>query len=407
MPIIWKKSKKFRPEVILNRIDGIRTVSPTGGVSYSGFDLYDALPALQSMLEFPPSASDVQKLALMRKALGTITTKLTPETLIFEINKHLVAQLATKSTTYHILTSLSLNPTGLARRIKIEGATINFLTGQYPKKYSHRANTIAEVRPPVEPTAANYCRVIVSVIAKTPFGAITKALRALDAQRAIWCLFGNSGMEIIGQEWKPINVVRLGSEHTIHHPDGSMANGEVWFEPNYAVASIYRPSRLLDFRKNTKWAMRRLTSAQYGTALTEALLRYVRALDERDQNNAFIKLWGAVESITSPEVAKYDLLIQRCSFLFNDTQYHKQILEHLREYRNSSVHAGDQNELAKSHCFQLQYYFVQLFLFHLRNGQVFSSLDEANQFLDLPPDKAKLLARQRMIQKALKFVSGI
>ena len=153
--------------------------------------------------------------------------------------------------------------------------------------------------------------------------------------------------------------------------------------------------------------MRRLTSAQYGTALTEALLRYVRALDERDQNNAFIKLWGAVESITSPEVAKYDLLIQRCSFLFNDTQYHKQILEHLREYRNSSVHAGDQNELAKSHCFQLQYYFVQLFLFHLRNGQVFSSLDEANQFLDLPPDKAKLLARQRMIQKALKFVSGI
>ena len=39
---------------------------------------------------------------------------------------------------------------------------------------------------------------------------------------------------------------------------------------------------------------------------------------------------------------------------------------------------------AKNHCFQLQRYFRQMFMFHLNGAGKFASLEEAHSFLDLP-----------------------
>ncbi|OGT02714.1 MAG: hypothetical protein A3F73_14025 [Gallionellales bacterium RIFCSPLOWO2_12_FULL_59_22] len=407
MPISWKKkNKNLKPAVILNSIEAIRTVSPEGRISFSGFELDDALPALQSMLEFPPAAIDVDKSVLVWKALSSITTKLTPATFESAINTVFTAQNATIDSDYHILTSVSFNPNGLNRRTTIDGSTIRLLDTEFPKKYgSNRIEAITRAKIPVDPTPKGYTRGIIHVRAKNPYGAITKALRTIDLQRAILCLLCNYRMEYRGIEWIPINVVRLGGCHTVHYPDGKMAAETVWFEPNYTEAPIYRPAQGSVLQKNLSNCLRRLFKSNYAAQLSDALLRYVRALDERDQNNAFIKLWGAVEALTSPGEAKYDLVIRRCSFLYRDTLYHRQILEHLRECRNQSVHAGDQSDSAKIHCYQLQTYFYSLVFFHLANVHEFASLDEANQFLDLPTDKDTLLKQKRMRLKALRFVS--
>jgi hypothetical protein len=212
-------------------------------------------------------------------------------------------------------------------------------------------------------------------------------------------------MEFSGQEWNPINAIRLGSVHTIHNPDGSAATQEIWFEPNYVQARIFTHGKVDVLRKNSANATRALSRCSYSAALSEALLRYVRALDERDQNSAFIRLWGALEALASPNVASYDKVVRRCSFLFRDTQYHRQILEHLREYRNQSIHAGDQSDEAKTHCFQLQLYFYHLVGFHFANVGFFGNLDEANAFLDLPSNKAALLRSRQLVNKALRFVT--
>ena len=406
MRISWKKkNKNLKPAVILNSIEAIRTVSPEGRISFSGFELDDALPALQSMLEFPPAAIDFDKSVLVWKALSSITTKLTPEAFESAINTVFTAQNAPIDFDYHILTSVSFCPNGLNKRTTIGGSTIRLLDAEFPRKYGNRIEAIARAKIPVDPTPKGYTRVVIHVRAKNPYGTVTKVLRTIDLQRAILCLLCNYRMEYRGIEWIPINVIRLGGCHTVHYLDGKMATETVWFEPNYTEAPIYHLPQDNDLQKNLSYGLRRLFKSKYAAQLSDALLRYVRALDERDQNNAFIKLWGAVEALTSPGEAKYDLVIRRCSFLCPDTLYHRQILEHLREYRNQSVHAGDQSDVAKVHCFQLQRYFYNLIFFHLANVYEFASLDEANQYLDLPPDKGTLLKQKRMRQKALRFVS--
>ena len=407
MPITWKKSKNLKPAVILDSIAAIRSVNPGGAPSFSGFGLEDDLPALQSMLDFPVVANEVQRSTLVWKALASISGELTPKTFLAAINDTLSQQIATREAQFHILTALSIAPQGLPAQTRIDGSTLKLLNKPYPRKYAARVSAVAARRLPVESTPDDYCRVIVTVTAKSYFGAMTKALRTLDIQRAIWCLMCNSQMEIIGQEWNPINVIRLGSIHTVHNPDGSLASQEFWFEPNFKRALIFRHDRVDMFRKNSTFALRALSRCPcpYKSALTDALLRYVRALDERDQNTAFIRLWGAIEALTSPGFANYDQIVRRCSFLFRDRQYHQQILEHLREYRNQSIHAGDQSDKAKTHCFQLQLYFYHLIWFHLENVGFFTSLEEANAFLDLAPSKTTLLRSRQLVQKAIRFVS--
>ena len=107
--------------------------------------------------------------------------------------------------------------------------------------------------------------------------------------------------------------------------------------------------------------------------------------------------------LTIPSGSNYDLLTRRCAFLFSEYEYHHQVLEQIREYRNSNVHTGEENDQAKSYCFLLQKYFRELVHFHLRQPEKFNSLDETNGFLDLPTSKSKLLDKKQLIERAIVF----
>lgn len=156
-------------------------------------------------------------------------------------------------------------------------------------------------------------------------------------------------------------------------------------------------------RKNSRWALRQISASSYSECLISALIRFVRAFDERDANTAFLRLWGALEALITPGQADYGKMVQRCSFLFREHDFYRQLLEHLRECRNANVHAGEESERARTHCFQLQFYFSNLIWFHLGNARYFHSLDEANFFLDSPVNKEELKRRLQLARKAVRF----
>ncbi|MBZ0255691.1 hypothetical protein K8I31_06490 [bacterium] len=244
---------------------------------------------------------------------------------------------------------------------------------------------------------------------KNTNAAFTKALESLDILRAIWCLFFNPFTEwyslLFGKQWVPINTIRLGGVHTIHDAKGKLCSEKVWYEPNFCKTTPYQPNQSGPLCNNIKWALESLNSSKYKSVIRDSMLRYVRALDERDQNVAIIRLWNALEILASPNEGNFDKISKRCSFLFTERNYHEQVIEHLREYRNRNVHSGDQDENSKNICYQIQYYYSQLILFHLRNASFFNCLEEANNYLDLPSNLDSLNKRKKIIEKAIMFVS--
>lgn len=407
MPINWKSEKRFKPAVILGKIDAVRTVNPNGGASFSGFDLEGYLPALHSMLQFPDAASEIDSSALVWRGLTKVKGPLTPAEFLAAVNDELSALLASREERYKLLTTISLHPQDIPKTVSTLGVRMHFLRGEFPSNFLGPRGDLIQNHPlQIAKSSLNYCRVVVSLKAKSTATAVNKALRALDLQRALWCLMANPGMQITFgfASFKPINLVRLGGRHTLHLMNGKPATDSIWFDPAYLEAPIFRFSKPAVVRKNSLWALKRIAVSAYKDQLVSALIRYVRALDEQDSNTAYIRLWSALESLATPGVADYERLIRRCSFLFKDITYHRQILEHLREYRNESVHAGEQSETARTLCYQAQLYFHTLIWFHIRNANFFNSLEEANTFLDSSVDKNRIKRQIELARKAIKFI---
>jgi hypothetical protein len=408
MPVKWKKTPRFKPELVLKRIVAVRTRNPEGkGASFSGFDLDYSLPLLHSMLDFPLVARDMDHANLIWKAIAYDPEELTKESFLKELNKQLSAELSQRDEKFHILTSVSFDSQAEIGTTTIENVRIQFLGPNYPRKFS--APRLAGIKDakyhkiPATESPQNYKKIIATVTAKKPALALNVAVRAIDLHRALWCLFCNTQMEIIGRSWIPINSIRLGGIHTVHNNDGSMATEEIWFEPHHFHPDPYKPKDTESVRAQVRLTLRRLKLCPYRNDIVEALLQYVRALDEWNQTTAFTRLWGAVERLSSPGHGDYDAVVRRCAFLWNDSVFATQTLEHLREYRNSCIHAGSESTQAKTYCFQLQQHFRPLVFFHIGNAGRFQTLQEANNFLDMPANLEALRELQKTVARARRF----
>ncbi|MFH1891488.1 MAG: hypothetical protein ABIK83_02250 [Candidatus Zixiibacteriota bacterium] len=407
MPVNWKKNKKLKPDIILKKIDSIKKVSDGEVVRYSpAFEFSEAMAALHSMIEFPPGMMGLDHEYLLDKAVSDAIRagELTVQAVEKALNALVKNQLAARMERFSVLTSISVQRQFPFKVVHIDKVRIRILDGNYPQKYAGRRNLVRRMGDRLDQKSWNYRNVIAYVESKSAEQAVGECFRAMDIQRAIWGLFANSSWEMLDDSWNPINKIRLGQVHTVHKRTGKPATDKMWHDPNFVPNKLFS-SNSPNFSKNCKWVASRLAECRYSDTVKEALLRYVRALDERDQNTALIHLWSALESLTVPLHADYDLLTRRCSFLFRERDYHHQVLEHLREYRNQNIHSGFQSERVRSNCFQLQYYFINLIVFHMKNVAEFGTLDEANQFLDLPHGKRTLENRKRLIEKAIKFVS--
>lgn len=402
VPAKWRG--RFRPEVPLRRIAAVRTRDASGRASFSGWDLDQSLPLLHSMIEFPPAARELDHANLIWKAVANDPGTLNKASFLEELNRQIALELATREETFHVLTTVSLDGRLKLGAVQIDGVRLRFHGQNFPRKFRHDRKSLLE-RPgsPAKEAPDAYQRVIATVVAKSPSAAFSAASRAIDLYRSLWCFFSNTQTELIGQTWMPINVARLGPAHTVHQQDGRSGIEEFWFEPHQILARPYGPNNAADVEAEVRKVLKLIKQGNYADDLFESLLMYVRALDEWNQNTALMRLWTALERLCSPGVAVYDDVIRRCAFLWDDVDFATQTLEHLREVRNASVHRGKDSKDAKSYCFQLQQQYRALVRFHIGRSRRFRSLQEANEFLDLPPGIEDLRRRAGVTRVALRF----
>lgn len=406
MPIKWKSPDKFKPSYIIDHIASVRTYGEDGKSSYSDLVVDECIPTLHSMLHFPPAAAEIDQETLVWRALNRAGKELTAETFLKAANDELNTRLATKESQYVILTTISFSSNNFIKTTKIFGCEIKFLQRDFPKKFiKNRQNIIKQFTTVTTETPPNYCNILIKARAKSPNVAFHKAMRAIDLTRALMCLMANSRMQItFGRpSHEPINEVRPGSQHTVHFEDGKSARDSYWYEPYFKPKSPYTPDKPEVMSKNIRWALKKIEQSNFGKEITSSLLMFVRGMDLYDHNAAFLKMWGALEALTTPKIADYDKLIRRTSFLFKEVEYHRQVLEHLRAYRNANVHIGEESENAKIHCFQLQTYYRAVVWFFIHNAKKFPNLEDIGAFLDSPPDIDILEERLKYLKKAIKF----
>jgi hypothetical protein len=407
MTIKWKSRKGIDPQALLVRLNQIISIGDGGTVSFKDFDYFDINAALISCIEVPEKIrDDIDVEVLLSGAIRSVALlgALSKDKVIKSINELLREQLSVRPVDYDLLTSLSINGAMPFKTITVGEAQVRILRKSFPRNYSSRAKIVKESGAGYAVENSGYMPVIVRVKSRSIQGGAAKAFAALDFIRGVIVVFSNSGMEIsFGNSYKPINKVRLGRIHTLHKRSGEAATDMFWHDPAFVETKIFTHDKPESFSSDFKSLVSAIRRCPYYPALMEGVVRYVRALDEADPDVVVVKLWGAIEAIAIQEDAKYDQVVRRCAFLFDEVEYHRQMLEHLREVRNASAHAGAQSTKAKVACFQMQRYFRTLLVFHGRHAGKFKTLSEANQFLDLPVDKDQLVEKKRLIDEALRF----
>jgi hypothetical protein len=100
------------------------------------------------------------------------------------------------------------------------------------------------------------------------------------------------------------------------------------------------------------------------------------------ERSTFVRLWGLLEALTATHHHKE--VIARVLPMVKDEHkdFHRQILKHLNQYRNRTVHAGHETRAVDSLLQQLRFCTEKLIEFHLSAVPAFMSIDDAVDFLD-------------------------
>jgi len=402
MPIKWKSNKKLKPDVILKKISE----------SSDFFQKHEAETALFTMIDFGCDLSSTTKKSFFNKALfeSKESNCYSNEKVLARLNKELKNYNKNTKKEFTLLTSLSLTGLCPIQKINLNGCEIRFVIGDFPKKYNSRQSLQKDWNGIFAGLSDYDCKVLVKTKAKLPEEAVHKALEAVDIFRAFMCIYSSPMMQIklsSSSKLIPINKILFGGLHSLHGSNGKLEVDYFWYEQNFNRVTEYSTTeeKYSRFKSNCIKSLKSLSESKYDSKIKDALIRYVRAFDDSDRNSVIIKGWGAIETLVAPGENNCDAISKRLSYFFLEREYHKQIIEHLREYRNTTVHAGEALDDADTHCYQLQFYFNRLIQFHIGTARFFESLDEANQYLDLPLDLNVLKRKKQLIDKAIKFIA--
>ena len=409
MPAKWKNG--FDPKVILDKFSKIRKLS-TENASFDSFEYHDYIAVLKSMIELDENISSEVGQGLIIRGFHEAAKKkeLKIYDVLSEINKAIREHNAKPDKAYRLLTTLNINSNNNLPNFIINGCNVRFyssLPSKYRKARCEVINSVSSWLIDKDESFSYF--VVAKTLAKTEHDAANNMLDAIDLLRGIWNLHINKLLVIsFGGRQKPINQITLGALHTLHKDDGSIATDTYWYDPEHfknhtKVDFLNNSYKTLEFTKKVRG---KLKTSRYKIEVESAIIRYVRALDSQDHNISFIKLWGVLEYLTSTLRDSYDKTIKRTVFHYADRDYHKQVLEHLRQYRNKSVHFGTGESDIQTHVYQLKRYVELLLRFHIENHFKFDSISQAAKFMDLPPDIIDLKMKISICQSGLKYLGG-
>jgi hypothetical protein len=405
--------KEYDPEALVAHLEELRIVDEgRGEVAFKG-SLYldDVVTVLQRAVDFEGDVPERDLTGIVNRALfrAAKAGPLQPEPLLGEISRGVQDFLEKPEKEFVLATSLSgfsiwPAPSGLDGEPEVSGCRIS-LAPALPEhlREGHEAAKVRMRRyvfgkyPDSVSSGSGYTAAWISTMGRSVHEAAERALEALDLRRAIW------NFSLNRQQWKrdtlerrpPVNRVIPGPVHSLHHPDGSLASEIDWYEHDYVEPIPREKSRERWKRAEREDGKIRkgLAASAYRDKIAGFLKRYTRALDTREWESAFVRLWGLLEEITGTRATDdHQVTVSRAAFLYDaqERDLHEQVLRHLKNYRHGSVHAGEDSEAIETYLYQLKRYVEDLMEFHLmshpKSDQGFGSFDEAIRFLSQPTD---------------------
>ncbi len=410
---VWKK-REHNLEWLPDKLKQLKTLG--GGDLLERFQLE---AVVLTMLEFEPDVPEPERQGFVRQAIiaAEQAGKYTPGYVLGEVTRREKNFLALPRRQFVLATHISLQPTALLPTFRLDGATFTF-NYRLPRRFS-------AARSPLTPGAEQYLRdgltdgryqaVRVTLTARTPEEANEQAQRRLNLLCALLNFPLNDTRMLQDRLTfglrKPVNRIRAGNMYTIHDPNGRLAREHFWYDPQAQRVESPKPLKDKDRYLRTVHDYRdALNTSRYREFLVHALVRYTAALDRADYDASFFKLWSLLEHLTVVPRADYDKLVKRVTFIFDEPEYHRGILTHLRSRRNQAVHNDDQTDTSQTLMLQAKFYVHALLRLHLFHRPRFRSPEEVAAFLDLPPDSSGLRAkvaetanRQRLLAYALRI----
>lgn len=384
---------------------------PAGFIS-GGLDTSDFSIILGGCVEFHPDVPEFERKRIVTRVShdSAISRPITAESLLKQCSKLEQEYRALPIKPFRLLTEISIWSTIDIPRTIVDQTTITF-NPKTIRGFSERSRLFYDSQATVGFVLPDhYMRLSALVSARTPYEAAEKALNSIDLVRASWNLSLNRG-----KAWRhssgrpsPVNDIRLSPFHTVHDAMGALATETYWYDPGYTKpASLYSDMpQFSSLQKFSRSLRTRLAQLPYQQDIESALLRYVRALDSADLNDAFLRLWSLLEYLTDSGHDPYKVTTRRAAFMFKDRERAQLVLTHLTHHRNSFVHAGSDSNEIESLVFLLKRHVDSLLLFHVGNAFGFKSRDEAARFMDLPPNRDEIDLRISRLRSARKFVSG-
>jgi hypothetical protein len=402
-------NKEYDPDLIAKKLEAIRVYDDQG--NHGGFQgpYEDCVSVLHSSLKFSDGIPQTDRSRIIALSIRevAIAGNISAKVLLREISKQENSYLRLPIKKLVLVTSLSIGHDRTLNNALVDGAAIRF-TPRLPRRFDQGPIMQLANSYVFGPLPKDYCAVRVSVTGRSEHEAVEKAFNAVDLLRGIWNLGLNRsrGLSYRSSNRRPMNLILPGPLHTLHDPDGKLASAEdLWYEPEYiGPVELFRMRNGIAQLRNFEKSLRRqLAAVQYRKRIQNAIKRYCRALDSRDFPKAFLDLWSVLEGLTDSFTGNYDVTIRRTASLFDEADFHKQVLKHLRHFRNRAVHAGEGREEIETLLFQLRRYVQELIMFHATNDLRFERFEEACEFLDLPTDTKVLQQRKQLLRKALKF----
>lgn len=378
----------------------------SGSLSGSNYIAYeDYLSAIESYFSFAPEVPVIDRYNLLTEAVHSAAKAkdLKAKTVLRYLCIEEAKYLKKTKDSYEFITTLSikyfkslsiarLNPPikfslNLPKKIDIKPINLKFqqvYKGVIPENFTY-------VRIPTKARSANEAYKI--------------GIDAIDLLRGIWNLKLNTSESLLVYSMnknEPINSITLGPVQIILLPDGDI-NNIFWSEPEYTDKLGDIQDKWKELEVFEKKIRKKLSNHPYRNDIEESIRGFTRALDYKDLQVSFLQLWTVLEQLTAINDAKYDVLIKRVAFLYQDTDLTKAYMQHLRLYRNSSIHDGHRNDRVEKYLYQIKRHIQTVLRFHIFNPFKVKSMNDAAAFLDLPTNRTDLNARFINIKNALKF----
>ena len=421
--IVAKQENRLDFEWIAASLNQLRVVGSDGVVSYNliGEISYDdIITTIETHEAGQEAIPEIERRRIIRQAISNAGNAglIDPKRLRGELSKLRNEYENRDPRDFALVTSLSVEPPIRRVKISIKYSKI-IISSLLPERFR-----LTRASYPLEHYAENHTPEGYSILrayvqAKSEYHAFDKAMQAIDLARGLWNFqMRHSFLEArpIGPP-RPINAVRLGPVHTLHHPDGTSASPLFWYEtyvPRKGRAERLGLVELSNLHEQERKIKNILRWHNYPEFMESAFVRYARSLDGLDYDACFLKLWSVLEYLVVLQGHEnYDKLIDRVLFTGDDEKYHSIVLNHLKTRRNAAVHRGETSDQAKMFVFQLKRYVDHLLKFHLIMGRTVSSQNEACILMSCPRQieglKEKVRAgvkTQKLLSQALKFRSS-